>query len=102
MNSVSTESMIGALFMVLMALIGWNGSRAHGRLDKLEDEMNALLRRMPNDFVGKQDFKSSEERTEKRVEKIETAIITGFSEFSHKLDQCVDKIFQKLDTKQDK
>ena len=99
---MSPEAIITTVLAILLAVLGWNGSQAHRRLDRMEESMNALMRSMPHQCLGKADFRSSEERMEKRVEKIERAIDDGFTDFWKKFDRVIEGILNKIDTKKDK
>ena len=99
---MSTEAIIAEMLTLLVGVLGWNANRVHLRIDDIDKEMNSLLRRMPGDYLGKEDFKNSKAEIDKRVDKIETTILSGFHEFGKKLDDFKERIFEKLDTKQDK
>lgn len=99
---MNQDAIMTTIFGLLIALLGWNASQAHKRLDKAEEAMHNLTRSMPNDFLGKVDFRASEDRMEKRVERIEKTIESAFTEFWRKFDAVLNRIQDQIDNKQDR
>ena len=64
--------------------------------------MHSLIKSMPNDFLGKTDFRSYEERMEKRIDRIEKTIETAFHEFWRKFDAVMDRLQGQIENKQDR
>lgn len=83
--------LINASIGSVLAVLGWFARQMYDSMNKLKDDLNGLEVQLPKTYLTQSDFRYYTERSEEAQDK-KHAEVCG----------RLDKIFDKLDTKQDK